>query len=487
MTKTKDKSTLHIIIGIAIFLLMRIFIPATNGLTSIGVSVLSVFVATVYLWITIGTGWPSLLCILGMILTGVKTPAEIWAASFGSWLIPFLIFCFMFSIALTETGFMRRIITWFITRKFVENRPWAFITMLLVGEYILGLIMDCTAESVFVLPLCLELFEMLECKKEDKLVKVILIGSICSTILSTLATPIGHVIPVMYIGYALADHGAAVSLIKYTICALPACTVTLALMILYFKFIVRPDVSKLQNYNVEMARKNLPPKTKQETYVATAYFICIALWILPDLISGILPGVASYISGLGYAVAPGIALCIMCMVKVNGKPAMNYVDLFSKVNWNTIILVCCMNTLSSTITAASTGVSTWLGNVMSPLVASVSSGMVIVAIAAIWDIVQTNFMSCFATGAMVYAAIVPMCIAFPALGVSPAAMTLLIGMGCGFGALIPPASGPPSVLMSTDWCTPSDSFKITPPIIVIFILATIFLAYPLFSAMVAAL
>lgn len=481
----KDKTYLHIIIGILIFAAVKLLAQPVNGLTPIGVSVLAIFAATIYLWITVGTGWPSLLCVLGMLLTGAKTPTEIWAASWGSWLIPFLVFCFMFSIALSETGFIKRVITWFITRKFVEKKPWAFITMLLVGIYIVGLFMDCTAESIFVLPLLIELYKMLGYDKHEKLPKMLIIGAISATILSTLATPIGHVIPMMYIGVALKDHGVAVSLMQYTACAFPACTATFIGMLLYFRFIVKPDVSKLENYNVDMAKKSLPEKTKKEKLVAIGYFASIFLWILPDFLKlgGILLPLANWISGLGYAVAPGIALCVLCMIKVEGKPIMNFADLFSKVSWSTIILVTSMNTLNAVIPAASTGIAKWLGNTMTPLVSGVHYGIIIVAIALIWDIVQTNFMSCFATAQMVYSAIIPIVIAFPVLGVSPAAITLAIGMACGYGALLPPASGPPSVLLSTDWCTPADSCKMTPPLIPLFIVTSLFIAYPLFEAM----
>ncbi len=481
----KDKTSLHIIIAIAIFAVMKLFIQPTNGLTDIGVSVLSLFAATIYLWITVSTGWPSLMLVLGFMLIGVKTPNEIWAASWGSWLIPFLVFCFMFSIALSETGVMRRIITWFITRKFVEKKPWAFITMLLVGEYVVGLFMDCTAESVFVLPLLLELYAMLGYNKDEKLPKMLLIGSISATILSTLATPIGHVIPIMYMGVAYSGHGVAVSMMQYTACAFPACTAAFIIMLLYFRFIVKPDVSKLANYNIEMAKESLPPKTNQERFVSAGYFLAIFFWILPDILKGIgiLLPVANWISGLGFAVAPGVALVALCMVKVDGKPVMNFANLLSKVSWSTIILVTSMNTLNACVTAPSTGVALWLTSAMKPIIAGSSSGMFVVALALIWVIIQTNFMSCFATAQMVYSAIVPIVVAFPALGVSPAALTLAIGMSCGYGALLPPASGPPSVLLSTEWCTPSDSIKITPPLIIVFIVTSIFIAYPLFEAM----
>ncbi len=478
-----NKTFINVIIAAIIFFLLKLLIPPVNGLTPIGVTVIAAFVITVYLWITEGTSWPSLLGIMLFCLSGVKTVNEIFAAAFGSWLIPFLIITMLFSVALSETGVIRRIITWFITRNFVEKKPWAFTTMFLVGIYFVALFMDCTAAAVFVLPLCTELYTMLGFAKGEKYPKMLLIGSIATLLFGFMSTPIGHVIPLMYMGYVQTDFGVTVSMIQYTAMGFPAAFAAFIIMLFYFRLILKPDVSKLMDYNVEMAKKSLPPMSKQEKLVSAGYVISIFFWLLPDIGMSIIPEVAKYVKGLGYVVAPSIAIAILNVIKVDDKPVVDFAKLLPKVSMSLIFLVACMNTLNLVIPAKSAGITLFLGNVVAPTVTNISSGFMIAAVICIWCIIQTNFMSCFATAQLVYSTLIPLVVATPALGISPVTCALLIGMGSSFGLLLPPASGPPSILLATDWCTPKDSLVISPPLIVVTILTAVFIAYPIAQAM----
>ena len=86
MSTAEKKFYTHLVISLILFVLMR-FIPAVNGLTPIGVNVLSIFVPVLYMWLTIGTDWPSWLAMALVIFTGVMTPGEVYSGVFGSSLI----------------------------------------------------------------------------------------------------------------------------------------------------------------------------------------------------------------------------------------------------------------------------------------------------------------------------------------------------------------------------------------------------------------
>ena len=58
MSANSKKFYMHLAISIVLFVLLR-FVPASNGLTPIGVNVLSVFIPVLYMWLVIGTDWPS--------------------------------------------------------------------------------------------------------------------------------------------------------------------------------------------------------------------------------------------------------------------------------------------------------------------------------------------------------------------------------------------------------------------------------------------
>ena len=107
------------VVVLSIFLLL----PPVEPLTALGMKVVGIFLFTVIGWMTIGTGYPSLLCVALFALTGVMTPTAAFATSWGSWLILFMIACFGLSESLRVTGFSHRFALWFMTRPFTAGHP----------------------------------------------------------------------------------------------------------------------------------------------------------------------------------------------------------------------------------------------------------------------------------------------------------------------------------------------------------------------------
>ena len=55
-----NKQQKHLIIAVIVGALIYFLLPEANGLTKQGISMLAVFIPTIYLWLTCGTGWTSL-------------------------------------------------------------------------------------------------------------------------------------------------------------------------------------------------------------------------------------------------------------------------------------------------------------------------------------------------------------------------------------------------------------------------------------------
>lgn len=253
----KNKKLMHVGIAAAIIVLIKLLVPAVNGLTGAGVNVIAVAVATVYMWITIGVDWVSMLSIALFACTGATTANALYQASFGNWLTPFLIVGMILNGALGEYGVTVRIVKWFMTRKFLEGRPWLFIITYLFAFYFVSLFLDCGPAALIFLPMAQELCEQLGYQKGDKFPKVIFSGILTCILLGFCATPISHIIPVMFIGFIGRDMGITVSFLQYMSVGIPYTLAVFALMIAFFRFVIRPDVSKLKNYNVEQIKSTV--------------------------------------------------------------------------------------------------------------------------------------------------------------------------------------------------------------------------------------
>ena len=132
----KNKKTIHFLIAILLDVLISLLVPATNGLTDIGVRAIGAAVATVYLWTFVATDWTSIFAALLFAIAGVMPFATLLTTG----AVPVLLIITMsaITIPLSRTGFIARVINWFVTRKILRGRPWLFFAFYFAAIYIIG-------------------------------------------------------------------------------------------------------------------------------------------------------------------------------------------------------------------------------------------------------------------------------------------------------------------------------------------------------------
>ena len=85
------------------------FIPSFGGLSQDAIGVLSIFVASIVLWLTIGIDWPSILCILALGFIDTLGFSNVLIKSFGNATFIFLLFTFVLTYALSKTCLIKKI------------------------------------------------------------------------------------------------------------------------------------------------------------------------------------------------------------------------------------------------------------------------------------------------------------------------------------------------------------------------------------------
>ena len=121
--RTPNKKLMHTIIALVIWAIFKWLIPAPEPMTDTGMEIVGVFIMATYLWITVETGWTSILVVSMVAISGAMSATAAIKGSFGDWMFAFLMACMLVNHVLSETGISRRIAVWFITRKFVKGRP----------------------------------------------------------------------------------------------------------------------------------------------------------------------------------------------------------------------------------------------------------------------------------------------------------------------------------------------------------------------------
>ena len=128
-----------------LYVLFALILPAPAPMTRGGMTVVGILCGTVYLWIKVDIGWPSML-FLGLIgLSGVTSPSALFQQTWGNTMVPFLISAFMLNLVMADTGLTRRFAMFFITRKMNRGKPWRLLTMFFLAVMLMGLVSTSSA------------------------------------------------------------------------------------------------------------------------------------------------------------------------------------------------------------------------------------------------------------------------------------------------------------------------------------------------------
>ena len=85
------KKTIATIIGVLLMFGCQ-FLPPVFGLTPLGMQVAGIFIGTILLWMFVSVTWPSILCIIALILSPLYTYSSGLSGSMGGWITSFVLF-----------------------------------------------------------------------------------------------------------------------------------------------------------------------------------------------------------------------------------------------------------------------------------------------------------------------------------------------------------------------------------------------------------
>ncbi len=444
--------------AIALFLLFGTgLLPIIPGLSAPGQRVLGLFLGAVMLWLFVDIGWPSALVIFALgFLPGVKT-GDVITASFGNSTVWFLIFSFLLTFALKETGFLRRVALLFITSRFARRGPWAFAFMFLLSVLALGSFIAPTVTFLLFFALHREAMEALNQKPGDALPKALMVGTACVTSISCAMTPIAHTFPLMALGFHEAATGERISYLSYLKIGLPVGLLlfglTLGLLYLGFNKRIKAQGARLDSLNLTGPGK----PSHQELFSALIFLLVVAVW----LFSGLLPEAMKPVAALGTAWPALLGAVLLSAIPIAGKPVLNLKEGFAKgLNWPSLLLCAAALALGKYLTLPEYGVTDWFGALIAPSMQAWGyAGALAVIIAA--TVVMTNFLSNIVTTTVMYqvaASAIPL-LALSGIVISPALSAILVGLCASLAYATPPAIAHIALAAGSGWADSRDMLK----------------------------
>ncbi len=368
------------------------FLPPVEPMTAIGMKVIGVFIATVLLLSLVDTVWPALLSVILLSRTGVATLNAIIGASFGSWIIYFVLMSFIMTYALNESGFINRIVAKFMSMKFVTKSPWVFTFSIGVLGMLLAAFMDQVPAAAFMLAFCNKIYQELGYTKNDSYPHIANIVTIFGVNIGGAMTPISHSLAILGLGVYEGITKKSISLFTYLAYGVPTGLVLFILMVIMIRIFAKPDMSKFKDFNIQNVLEKQSPMNLKEKATVFIFFFTVIMWMAPGILimfaadSPIVKALNTY----GITFWAILSVILMSVISIDDKPIINVGQVMNKnINWAILIFISIGVYLGSAVSAESTGVTAFVSAKVIPLTSGVSP-IIIVMILAFVTTFMTN-------------------------------------------------------------------------------------------------
>lgn len=429
-------------------------LPSLFGLSVEGMQVLGIFLGAVILWLFVDITWPSVLALMALSLVPGVTTNAVLSASFGNATIWFLVFSFLITFTLSETGFLRRLALAFLNSRLARRGEWAFILMFLLAVLALGSFIAPTVTFLLFFALHKEVVTALDVKPGSALARALMVGTACVTSISCAMTPIAHTFPLMALGFHQTATGEVISYASYLKIGLP---VGVVLFVLTYALLYLGLQNKVRAEGIDIAKLDLKkpgPLSMGEVFSALVFVLVIITWLL----TGLFPKGLKAVNALGTAWPAMAGVVLLAAVPIKNKPVLDIKKGFEKgVSWASILLCAAALALGKYVSEEGYGITALIGQGLSPLATRLGiSGTLLIVIAA--TILMTNFMSNIVTTTVMYnvSAAILATLALSLPGVPFQTSAILVGLCASLAFATPPAIAHIALAAGSDWASPKD-------------------------------
>lgn len=430
-------------------------LPPIDPITPLGMNIVGIFIGLLFGWMTIGLIWPSILGCVALVLIGGMSVADVLAGGWGSTTQMLIFFMIVVAGIVEQSGVSRFIAMFLITRKWVLGKPWVFTFVFLGAAFLLAAVTSTIPTIIICWSIWYSICNQVGYKPYQPFPSFMVVGVVMAATFGLSVFPFRPV-GILVFGILKDLSGLSVNYLTYTCFTLPLCLLCILVFTLLGKLVFHIDVSLLKNLTKDSFKDVDLSLNKQQKAILIFVALLIVLLLVPSVLpqTFFLAAILKKLDAVGTAM---VLVAVMCALKVDGKPILNFKDVCSKgMQWDVLMLTAVVMPLSSVLTADETGVTDFLLNVLSPLFDG-RSAITFLMIAVFSAVIITNFAVNNVVGAILLPVFYPFALQ---LGIAPLALASLLVFTCHF-ALLTPAASPMAALLhgNTQWCRTSDIYK----------------------------
>ena len=425
------------------------------------------------------TTWPSILSLALFALTRVMSMNDIISASFGNWVVLFMLLNFVLADLLNNTGFINRLLAFFLSRKLVQKGPWHLTFVLVTAALILGLFMVATAMVVFFLGFAKKLFAEAGYERTERYPRLLSMALVFAISIAQTMTPFSHFLVIYGLDlysqvtgenaghghlYALRRPGGAG--------AVPRHAGGAALLLQTRSGETAPSGHRLPD------GEDPGPWSAGKKITVITFFTLILFWILPEILTLVAPHwtLGHRLQDLGVTFYLVLALAFLGVIRANGQPVLSYYYSFRRgVNLKIIFLGTACILMGNMVTNDQVGLNQLILQTIEPLVSGLSPLLLQLLLVAMC-VVLTNFTSNLTALLLILGVGLSM-----AQGgyISPIAVTVALTYTSGSAFILPASSHLIGMLYGDEYADGRTTLKYGVVLAVASILISTFLGWPL--------
>lgn len=438
-----SKQNIAFLANLAVVLLLMFglgFVPPFPGLNVMSMKVIGVFTGVIYGWIMLDIGWPSILGLVALCLSGFMPANDLLASAFGSQTIVMILSLLFLAAFVQQAELTEIIVDFLLSRKCTVGKPFLILFNFLLAGFLAAVLSQCLAVLVIFLEIFKEIVRKTGIKPYSSAIPAFMVGMAFSIVIGDISLPFKGC-AILGIGAYEAVTGQSMDLAAFSIFMFPMCVASIAFYVLSCKYIFRVDLSALRSYRHE------PSKGAQVTALKkislTAIIVSLALLLLPGIIpSGNALDTLFQQLGLG-----GLSLAIIAVLmilKVDGEPLLDMIKVARFFPWKVFFVLVVLLPVASALSSDTVGLKSLLSSLATSLLSDLPPSLVIFAV-----VLLPAILTQFANNMIVTSVFVTIiCFIGKALPFNPVILSCLVILSANLSMFFPAANPMNAILFA---------------------------------------
>ncbi len=434
------------------------YLPPVAPITTLGMQILGIFLGMVYGWIFVEIAWPSLAGLVALTQIGYMSAADVLKASFGESNVVLMFFIFIFCGTFAHYGLSRIIAVWSITRKAVLGRPWVFTFVFLMVMAFLGGVTSATPTIVIGWSLAYVISEQCGFKKGDSYPLILIFGTALIAQLGDCIIPFKS-IPLLVMGVYESLAGSPIPLGSYMLIVILATVLCIIAYLFIANLIFRPDMKSLKELNAEtLMGEDGIQMNKVQKITLLFLILLMVMMLLPGFFPSSTFPLIVFLKKLGSTGICILLVGLMCLLRVDGAPIINFKKMVGNVEWNSILLLAAAIPVANVMSNEASGFPAALQAFISPMATNTSPFVFVILIGLVATLI-TNVMTNGPVGMILMAAVYA---AVNSVGMNPTAAVVTVVMCVHIAVLFPSGSSTAALINGNEWIGTKNLWKIGP-------------------------